>query len=169
MSRTWYGWVFMLAVVVLSAGGLFAFRRLEANAKAARDTTTAVLRDDDYATTSNTFVPIARKPADYARFEAEDALWRERNAKQYTLSELRARGDGSRSPRELLQDRVYENTRRGHHAQAIADLERWVARHPNDERALLSLARLLNETGRNAEAVVRYRQLLDLKQRSGME
>jgi Flp pilus assembly protein TadD len=79
------------------------------------------------------------------------------------------RGDGSRSPRELLQDRVYENTRRGNHAQAIADLERWVARHPNDERALLSLARLLNETGRNAEAVVRYRQLLDLKQRSGME
>jgi tetratricopeptide (TPR) repeat protein len=169
MSRTWYAWVFLLAVVVLSAGGLFAFRRLEANAKATLDTTAVLLRDDDRATTSKTFIPIARKPADYARFEAEDARWRERNARQYTLSELRVRGDGSRSPRELLQDRVYENTRRGNHAQAIADLERWVARHPNDQRALLSLARLLNETGRNAEAVVRYRQLLDLKQRSGKE
>jgi Flp pilus assembly protein TadD len=169
MSRTWYGWVFLLAVVALSAGGLFAFRRLEANAKAARATSAVVLRADDHPTTSNAFVPIQRKPADYARFEAEDARWRERNAKQYTLSELRIRGDGSRSPRELLEDRVYENTRRGNHAQAIADLERWVARHPNDERALLSLARLLNETGRNAAAVARYQQLLNLKQRSGME
>jgi hypothetical protein len=34
---------------------------------------------------------------------------------------------------------------------------------------LLSLARLLNESGRNDDAVARYRQLLEVKQRSGNE
>jgi tetratricopeptide (TPR) repeat protein len=170
MNRGWYACFFLLAVLALSVGGLFAFRRLEANAKAARAANAAfAFRAQDGVPAVRTFTPIARKPQDYARFEAEDADWRQRNARQFTLSELRARGDGTRSPRESLQDRVYEHTRRGNRARAIAELERWVARYPDDERALLSLARLLNEAGRNADAITRYRQLLAIKQSRGTE
>ena len=167
MNRAWYACIFALAVAALSVGGLFAFRRLETTANAAALAEEAP--SPDMLTPARPFVPIMGDPSEYARFEAEDAAWRRRDARQYSLAELRARGDGKRTPQELLQDRVYAYTRRGDRAGAINELERWVANHPSDQRALLSLARLLNETGRNDEAVARYRQLLEIKQRSGNE
>jgi Tfp pilus assembly protein PilF len=115
-------------------------------------------------------VPIAPDPDDYARYAAEDAAWRQRNARQFTLSELRSRGSyGGRTAQQSLQDRVYEYTRRGDRARAIAELERWVMRNPGDEQALLSLARLLNQVGRDEDAIVRYRQLLVVMERAGGE
>ncbi len=169
MIRGWYACFFALAVVALSIGGLFAFQRLESNANAALDASAPLFLRRDSMQPAKAFIPIAPDPSEYARYAAEDAAWRQRNARQFTLSELRARGDGTRTAEQSLHDRVYEFTRRGDRARAITELERWVARHPGDERALLSLARLLNETGRNEAAIERYRQLLAAKQRNGNE
>jgi tetratricopeptide (TPR) repeat protein len=170
MIRNWYACFFALAVVALAAGGIYAFRHLDSIANAAAPVATAATSlPQDSNPASRAFAPIAPTPADYAPYEAEDAAWRKRHARQFSLNELRARGDGRRTAREGLQDRVYEHTRRGDQRQAIAELERWVAHHPGDEQALLWLARLLNETGRNEEAIMRYRQVLEAKQRSGSE
>ena len=170
MIRTWYACFFALAVVVLVAGGISAFRHLDAIANAARLTDTpGVSSPPDSTPLPRKFAPIAPTPADYARYQAEDAAWRQRNARQFSLSELRARGDGTRTGREALQDRVYEYTRSGNRARAIAELEQWVARHPADQHALLWLARLLNETGRSDDAIIRYRQMLAAQQRSGSQ
>ena len=83
--------------------------------------------------------------ADYERYSESDKAWRERNARQYPLAELRVRGDGRRSERQSLDDRVFALMKRGNQAAAVRELERWVARHPRDRAALLSLARLLRE------------------------
>jgi hypothetical protein len=165
VRHAWYACFFALAVLALGTGGLLAFRQLE-SINAARVTSAEVTWPDSVPA-SRTFVPVAPGPDEYARYRSEDAAWRERNARQFTLSELRARGDGRRTAKDSLQDRVYEYTSRGDRARAIAELERWVVRNPGDEQALLSLARLLNETGRNADAISRYRELLVLMERSG--
>jgi tetratricopeptide (TPR) repeat protein len=169
VRRAWYACFFALAVLALGAGGLFAFRGLDSMiANAARVARAKeVAWPQDSVSVSRPFVPIAPDADEYARFEAEDAAWRERNARQFTLSELRARGDGRRTAQDSLHDRVYEYTRIGDRARAIAELERWIARNRGDEQALLSLARLLNETGRNEDAITRYRELLALMERSG--
>jgi Flp pilus assembly protein TadD len=100
--------------------------------------------------------------ADYNQFAATDSAWRAQNARQYTVAELRARGDGTRSDREILDDKVYMLTRRGDTRGAVSALERWVTGHPRDKSALLTLARMLRESGRTDAAVARYRQLLSL-------
>ncbi|MBC8028233.1 MAG: tetratricopeptide repeat protein, partial [Steroidobacteraceae bacterium] len=64
--------------------------------------------------------------------------------------------------REALDDRVFAMMKRGNQAGAVRELERWVAKHPRDRAALLSLARLLRESGRTDASVARYRQLLSL-------
>ena len=166
MKPAWYACSFASAVLALSVGGLFAFRRLEADANAASVAGARLAAAQQKAPAPKPFIPIARDSDDYAQFAAEDAVWRKQHARPYTLSELRARGDGTRNPREALQDRVYAHTQRGNRTLAIAELERWLARNPNDQRALLMLARLYNEVGRNADAVARYRKLLSIKQRN---
>jgi Flp pilus assembly protein TadD len=102
--------------------------------------------------------------ADLARYAAADRAWRERHAQQYTIAELRARGDGKRTAREAMQDRVFKLTSGGDRAGAIAQLEQWVGGHPRDAESLLALARLLNEAGRTDDAVARYREILALRQ-----
>lgn len=169
MKRVSYALAFSLAITGLSGGGVMAFRRLEADAEAARAASAALAAAPVERPRSGAFVPIAHEASEYAKYAAEDARWRARHARAYTLRELRERGDGTRSPRQLMQDRVYEYQRRGQDARAVAELERWIARNPGDQQTLLELARLLNETGRNADAVVRYRQLLVLKQRNAEE
>ena len=82
------------------------------------------------------------------------------------LAELRARGDGRRSARDSVEDRVFEYSRRGRRDLATREMERWVARHPNDRAMLLALARLLNEQGRTDESIARYQQLLGRDKRS---
>jgi hypothetical protein len=164
MNRAWYALIFAIVVVALTVGGIISFRRLDSVANAARANDVSFSPQDSSALRA--FNPIAPDPRDYARFDAEDAAWRMTNARQLSLAELRARGDGLRTPRQKLQDRVYELTRRGDQKSAIRELERWVARNPRDPEVLLWLARLLNETGRTGEAVTRYRQLLAVKQGS---
>jgi len=110
---------------------------------------------------NDSLAPLQRPAvANFADIYAADAAWRATNAREYSLAELRKRGDGRRSAREAMQDRVFSAQRAGNRGRAIAELERWVARNPRDADALLSLARLLNESGRKSESVARYRQAL---------
>jgi hypothetical protein len=159
MSRVRYPLVFILAVVLLTGSTLMAYGRIGA-VVASRSSTSDELPPVDSAPET----PLHSIPtrADYDRFTASDKEWREQNARQYTLAELRARGDGRRSERQALDDRVFAMMKRGNQAGAVRELERWVAKHPRDRAALLSLARLLRETGRTDASVARYRQLLSL-------
>jgi hypothetical protein len=165
MKRASYACVFSFAVLTLSIGGLMAFRRLEAETEAAHAASVARAVMPAHKPSPKPFVPITPDPAEYEKYAAEDARWRRENARPYTLAELRARGDGTRSPREQMHDRVFEYQRRGQRARAIAELERWVTRNPRDPQAMLTLARLLNESGREGDAVLRYRQLLVMQER----
>jgi tetratricopeptide (TPR) repeat protein len=157
MSRVRYPLLFVMSVIVLTAATLISYGRiggtLNRSVKAGR-------WPGDSAPEHPPLVIPTR--ADYDRFAAPDSAWRAQNARQYTVAELRARGDGTRSDREILDDRVYTLSRRGDTKGAVSVLERWVTRHPRDKGALLSLARLLREDGRTDAAVARYRQLLSL-------
>lgn len=162
--RARYPIAFALAIVALCAGTLTAFGRI----------TEAFLVDGPSAALSAALAggPAAAPgfaragAADYQRFAAEDSAWRADNARPYTLTEIRARGDGRRTPRQAMQDRVFRYTRQGDRARAISELERWVAANPRDQDALLSLARLLATAGRTDASVARYRQLIALQERS---
>jgi tetratricopeptide repeat protein len=157
MSRARYPLLFTMSVVVLTAATLVSYGRIGGLTRSAK--TTGRWPGDSAPEHPPLVIPTR---ADYERFAASDSAWRAQNARQYSLAELRARGDGTRSDRELLEDRVYLLTKRGDTNGAVSALERWVTRHPRDKSALLSLARLLREAGRTDAAVARYRQILAL-------
>jgi len=120
----------------------------------------------DTLPTPQVATPVNPSAADYARFAEADRAWREKNARQFTVPELRVIGDGRRTSRDSVQDRVFQYVRSNQRARAIAELERWVTSHPTDGELLLSLARLLSEEGRSGDAVGRYRQILALQGKS---
>ena len=157
-----YALFFALSVVCLTAGALATFDRINVTGAAIPQIDSLAGPTGDTLPTTEVVTPIAPTPADYAQFAAADSVWREANARQYTVAELRARGDGKRTARELVQDRTFELLKTGQRGRAIAALEQWVARHPTDDQSLLSLARLLNEEGRSNDAIGRYRQILAL-------
>ena len=163
--RAPYAVLFSAAVVLLLAGALTTFRAIGAStlrAMAADSAAAAAAWPGDSADVVRAEAPVAPSQAEYARFAEEDRKWREQNARVMSLKEIRARGDGRRTPRQEMLDRVYRHRRAGQRGRAVAELERWVAAHPRDEDALLSLARMLRESGRADEAVRRYRQALAL-------
>jgi len=157
MSRARYPLLFITSVVVLTAATLISYRRISGTIN--RSAISGRWPGDSAPEHPPLVIPTG---VDYDRFSATDSAWREQNARQYTVAELRARGDGTRSEREILDDRVFTLTRHGDTKGAVSVLERWVTRHPRDRGALLSLARLLREDGRTDAAVARYRQLLSL-------
>jgi tetratricopeptide (TPR) repeat protein len=160
-----YALAFLLAIVALTAGTIVAFTHISSASLAGVPAPSAPPVADTVPSPA-VATPIVPTTADLARYAAADRAWRAKYARQYTIAELRARGDGERTPREAMQDRVYLLTRRGDRAGAITELERWVRAHPRDDASLLSLARLLNEAGRTDEAVVRYREVLALRARA---
>lgn len=160
MSRVRYPLLFILAVVLLTVATLSAYGRIGAAASARLSAIHASWPGDSVVLDPPLSIPTS---ADYERYSAADKAWREQNARQFSIAELRARGDGRRSERQALEDRVYLLTKRGNHQRAVSELERWVSRHPRDKGALLWLARLLREGGRTDAAVARYRQLLSLE------
>lgn len=160
-----YAVVFVLAVFALTAGTVAAFTHISA-ASLAGVAASPAPPVADTVPSAGVPTPVAPGAADLARYAAADRAWRARYAKQYSIAELRARGDGKRTAREAMEDRVYLLTRRGDRAGAIAELEQWSRAHPRDDAALLSLARLLNEAGRTDEAVTRYREVLSLRARA---
>jgi tetratricopeptide (TPR) repeat protein len=152
-----YALAFLVSAIALTFGTVASYRQIS-RAAMARDS--VQLPPADTLGQEAVISPIMPTAAEYARFDSVDRVWRAENARAYTLAELRARGDGRRTPREAMQDRVFMSTRRGDRAKAIVELERWLRANPRDREATLSLARLLNESGRTAEAIARYRQLL---------
>ena len=159
-----YAFAFLLVVVGLTAAAVATFVHISSVSIAAPPPGAGPIADT--VTRAQVETPAVPTAADYARYAEADRLWRERNARQYSIAELRARGDGKRTPREAMQDHVFELTRRGNRSGAIVELERWVRGHPRDEQSLLSLARLLNEVGRTSDAVNRYREILALRNRA---
>ena len=145
----WFGAV----ALVLTATALVSYREISAMSAPASDGPTAWVEDTIVSSRNDAALS-------YAQLYAADSTWRAQFARYYTLAELRARGDGRRSSREQMQDRVFAHSRAGARGEAIAELDRWVHRHPRDADALLWLARLLNEAGRTDASVRRYRQAL---------
>lgn len=158
-----YGLTFLGATLVLTAGALFAFVQISGGTGDPGDATRALPRGER-APPLPEATTVLPAPREYARFAAEDERWRAEHARRWTLAELRARGDGRRTPRQLMQDRVFALTKAGRRADAIRELERWTRANPRDEDALLWLARELNEAGRTDESLARYRQVLKLKE-----
>ena len=111
MKQSQYTWSFSGAVVALTIAALASYREIGALALRAR--TDAPLRWPSDTVSSQ---EIAVAPL-YAQVAATDERWRRENARQYTLAELRVRGDGRRSPRQVMQDRVYSLTRQGNRAR----------------------------------------------------
>ncbi|MDQ6634779.1 MAG: hypothetical protein M3Z10_08490 [Gemmatimonadota bacterium] len=166
LRRAPYAVLFGLAIVVLLTGAVSTFRVIGASAlrTMAADSAAASMGSwpGDSQDVIRPNIPIVSGRAAYARFAGEDSAWRARNARALSVQELRARGDGKRTPREAMQDRVYRLQRAGRREPAIGELERWVRDNPRDDDALLSLARLLREAGRTDEALRRYRDALAL-------
>lgn len=152
-----YALSFALAILVLTAGALTTFRELSVRGSEP-DPLPRVTR----AGITHVVSPLVPSAADLARFAEADRAWREQHARPFSVAELRARGDGKRSARDLMQDRVYELSRSGRRGDAIRELERWTRAHPRDRQALLWLARMLSEAGRKQESIARYRQVLAL-------
>jgi len=156
-----YALGFLLAALCLTAGAIATFAHISAVSLASAEAPNAVPVADTVPS-AEIATPVVPTSADFARYADADRAWRERHARAYSIAELRARGDGKRTAREAMQDRVYNLARRGDRAGAITQLETWVRAHPRDAESLLSLARLLNEVGRTNDAVLRYREVLAL-------
>jgi tetratricopeptide (TPR) repeat protein len=162
MIRDRYAMLFSFGIVILTTGAAYAYSQLGATPTRAL----LVLPPSSGAPVqSGVDRAIAPSSADYRKFAEEDAAWRRKNARLLSADEYRARGDWRTPERQALDDRVFALTKRGENARAIAELERWVATHPRDSEALLDLARLTNQVGRNDESMRWYREVLALKER----
>lgn len=151
MKLSRYSLLFVGVTLALTIPALGAYRGISAMWLTVPD----VLQFTDEDSSNSSTAPLT-----FAQASASDSAWRAEHATYYTLAELRVRGDGRRSPRQAMQDRVFAYSRKGQRAQAIAELERWVGSNRGDTDALIWLARLLQEAGRTAESVRRYREAL---------
>jgi Flp pilus assembly protein TadD len=158
-----YAVYFGLSVLCLTTGALLTFDHISVSGVPVQRVDSLAAPMADTLPSPEVATPAVPTAADYRRFAAADSAWRQKYAHQYTLAELRARGDGRRSPRDSVQDRVFRYVRSGQRGRAIAELERWLGGHPRDRELLLSLARLLAESGQSDAAIRRYRQLLALQ------
>ena len=158
-----YAVYFALSVVCLMTGALLTFDHISVSGVPVVRVDSLAAPTADTLPSPEVATPAMPTAADYARYAEADRAWRQKYAREYTLSELRARGDGRRSPRDSVEDRVFRYTRSGQRSRAIAELERWLGSHPRDRELLLSLARLLAESGQSDAAIRRYRQLLALQ------
>ena len=158
-----YALYFALSVVCLTTGTVLTFNHLSGSDALVARADTLARPTADTVPTREVDTPVEPSAADYARFAAADSAWRSTHARQYTVADLRLRVSDGRTERDGVQDRVFELVKAGQTDRAIFELEGWVRAHPTDSGLLLSLARLLSETGRSDDAVRRYRQILALE------
>lgn len=154
--RTRYETAFALTTAILAVGALFAFSRLGAIPRRVEKRQPWRVSAGSIGRASNERAlvgarAIAATDADYQRFAAEDAAWRQRHAQLPDLFALK---------RRALEERVYVLTRAERRGDAIGELERWTKVYPRDRGAVLWLARLLRDAGRTNESLARYRQIL---------
>ena len=162
MIRDRYAALFSIGIVILTTGAAYAYSQLGVTPKRAPLVLPPSSGEPVRVGIDRSIAPT---PADYRHFANADAAWRRQNARLLTLEQYRARGDYRTPERQALDDRVFALTRRGENAKAIAELERWVATHPRDAEAILDLARLTNQMGRNEESVRWYREVLAIRER----
>jgi len=155
----------MAGVIAVAAVGFIGLRGAMAPPPRAFPLATSAdsfaVRDPEY---------ISPDSATYARFASSDAAWRRKYASDRTLTVETGRFEASSegrlwrpSPRQALDDRVFNLYKARRFDEAIAALNQWVDHHPRDRDELLKLARLLNEAGHGDESIARYRQLLALE------
>src|SRR5215471_7409768 len=125
-----YALFFALSVIGLTAGALLTFNHISVTSLSTVAVDSSAPPAADTLPTPGVVTPVVPTTADYARYATADQVWRDTFARPYTLAELRARGDGKRTARDSVQDRVFSYVRAGQRPRAIADLERWVAAHP---------------------------------------
>ena len=162
MIRDRYATLFSIGIVILTTGAAYAYSQLGIAPKRAMLVLPPSSGEPVKVGIDRTIAPTA---ADYRKFASDDAAWRRQNARLLTVEQYRARGDYRTPERQALDNRVFALTRRGENAKAIEELERWVAKHPRDAEAILDLARLTNQVGRNEESVRWYREVLAIKER----
>ncbi|MFI5227943.1 MAG: hypothetical protein ACHQWU_02670, partial [Gemmatimonadales bacterium] len=126
-----YAVVFVVAALALTLAAIATFDRI-ATLRSGAAVGVPAFPAGDTLPSAGLASPVLPTRADYAGFAAADSAWRAENARPYTIAELRRRGDGRPTARQLMQDRVFEYTKRGQRRMAIAELERWVARHARD-------------------------------------
>ncbi|MGH7679190.1 MAG: hypothetical protein ACRENU_12030 [Gemmatimonadaceae bacterium] len=165
MKRARYSVLFAALTLGHTVVALASYRAISSLAGgASRDDSTQRWPDD---TLPPSATATGIRPADvdsmFARIAAGDSAWRRQYARVYSIAELRVRGDGRRTPRQAMQDRVYKLTRVGNRDAAIQELRRWVRANGRDADAMLWLARLLHEEGRSGEAVPLYRRAIALE------
>src|SRR5438128_1213423 len=131
-----YALCFALSVVGLTAAALATFDRISVTATASAPVDSLAQPSADTLPTPGVVTPPLPTAADYARFAESDQIWRDTYARPYTVAELRARGDGRRTPRDSVQDRTFRFVQSGQRSRAIVELERWVRSHPGDRELL---------------------------------
>src|SRR6478672_10544966 len=127
-----YAFLFAFSVLCLTAGTVVTFDHMSVTTAASLVADTRPQPTADTLPAPEAVTPAVPTAADYARFADADRTWREKYARPYTLAELRARGDGKRTARDSVQDRVFRYTKADQRQRAIVELERWVAMHPDD-------------------------------------
>ena len=160
----WYGLAVAIAAVALPVAAILAFMSLDTpRVTSAASLPRADPRDQAFVVRRAEEIRPSRDA--YRRFAQADSLWRahERTALRTATS---TGAVWQPSARQQARDRAYLLTRRGELAAAIAVLEAWVDRHPEDRESVLDLARLLNQAGRYDAAIARYRQLIARRGRS---
>jgi tetratricopeptide (TPR) repeat protein len=162
MIRDRYAALFSIGIVILTTGAAYAYSQLGVTPRRAPLVLPPSSGEPVRVGIDRSITPTA---ADYRQFASADAAWRRQNARILTLEQYRERGDYRTPERQALDDRVFALTKRGENAKAIQELERWVATHPRDAEAILALARLTNQVGRNEESVRWYREVLAIKER----
>ena len=162
MIRDRYAALFSIGIVILTTGAAYAYSQLGATPRRAPLVLPPSSGEPVRVGIDRSIAPTT---ADYRQFADADATWRRQNARLLTVEQYRARGDYRTPERQALDDRVFGLTRRGENTKAIQELERWVAKHPRDAEAILELARLTNQVGRNEESVKWYREVLAIKER----
>jgi tetratricopeptide (TPR) repeat protein len=160
----WYGLAVAIAAVVLPVAAILAFLSLDAPpATSAAPLPRADPRDQSFIVRRADEIRPSRDA--YRRFSQADSVWRDRE--RAALRTATSTGAvWQPSARQQVRDRAYLLARRGELAAAIAVLEAWVNRHPEDRESILDLARLLNQAGRYDASIARYRQLIARRGRS---
>ena len=160
--RRSYAPLLFAAVVILAIAALYTFTRLGME-RMQRFTVAAEAGEGGDAYEVIEASLIRPTLAQYEEFASSDSAWR--RAQRERATEMRrietvSAGIWRPSARQQMQDDVYELMQNGRLADAIQLLERWVEHNPRDRESLLTLARLLNQAGRQDESIARYRQLL---------
>ncbi|HEU5183627.1 MAG TPA: tetratricopeptide repeat protein [Gemmatimonadaceae bacterium] len=160
----WYGVAVAIAAVALPVAAVLAFLSLDAPA-ATSAASLPPADPGDQAFVVRRADEIRPSRDAYRRFSRADSLWRD--AERAALRTATSTGAvWQPSARQQVRDRAYLLARRGDLVAAIAVLEEWVNRHPEDRESVLDLARLLNQAGRYDASIARYRQLIARRGRS---